>query len=450
MVTTTTRSSQTSSRPTVGWVVLACALLGTLLVAEYMGPLLGIAFATACCGFTLLVGIPFSAIRFPVVGYWLVGILAVGAAAAVAADYAGTAALDINVQRDVGIALSYLLVLTIGYSFAQSAATMRMLLGILVAAGLVISIVHLVKMTTVLSTGVTDLYLFRLEAGRGSVTQFVALCACLLLLRALATRPVRRLVIGCAVLLVVSMLLTLSRGLMLALVILIVGTLGLAIDRIGRVTVDPARLILSVIIAATGVLAAYYLTVAFLPGVHAFLDEFFVTRVENSVNEVSATGLQTRDQIANNYRAFEAEQAFRQFGEQSWPAQVAGQGWGSVVRFGLETASTKASFTRTEAAFLHNGYAFFLMKSGALGVLMYVAFLIHTAVGAVRPGSWPSGDFTSMKRRILLVLVVALAVSTVTTGGLGYPATYLGMAALLGACYAPPAPAVQNAGGDHD
>ena len=421
----------------LGPAVVVGALACSLLVAEYMGPLLGIAFTLASCGFTLLVAIPANLIRFPVAAYWLVGILSLGAATAVVANHAGSTSLDIDVQRDLGIAVSYLLVLAIGYTFARTPATFRLLLGMLVAVGTVISIVHLVRMVSVLSSGVTDLYLFRLEAGRGSVTQFIALCACVLLLNDRVARRWRRLVVGTAVLLVVSMLLTLSRGLMISLIILVLGTVGLTVNRLGKVLVDPVRLVLTVLTAASAVLLVYYLTVAFLPAVHAFLDEFFVTRVENSINEVSATNLQTRAQIANNDRAFEADQAFRQFGEQSWPVQVAGQGWGSVVRFGLETASTKVSFTRTEAAFLHNGYANFLVKTGAVGAVLYVAFLAHLAVQAVRPSLWPAGDFVSMQRRILLVMVVALAVGTVTTGGLGYPATYLGMAALLGACCAP-------------
>jgi O-antigen ligase len=126
----------------------------------------------------------------------------------------------------------------------------------------------------------------------------------------------------------------------------------------------------------------------------------------------------------------------RQFGEQPWFVQMIGQGWGSSVRFGLETASTKASFSRTEASFLHNGYTYFLMKTGVVGALMYVAFLIQVAVRALSGTRWRTEDFASMQRRILLVVVIALAIGTVTTGGLGYPATFLGLAVLLGACCA--------------
>ena len=106
------------------------------------------------------------------------------------------------------------------------------------------------------------------------------------------------------------------------------------------------------------------------------------------------------------------------------------------MRFGLETASTKASFTRTEASFLHNGYTYFLMKTGVVGALMYVAFLLHLGRRAIAHTHWPTDVFASMQRRVLLVLVIALAVGTVTTGGLGYPATFFGLAVLLGACCA--------------
>lgn len=436
MPSTTSTKPVAAERLPIGVVVLAGTVGSSLLVAEYMGPVVAIAFAACSCGLALLCGVPPDAVRFPPEAYWMVGILAVGAATAVVANASGATPQDIDVQRDIGISVSYLLFLLIGYTLARSRETFRLLLLVVVAAGLLITVIHLVKFTTVLSSGVTDLYLFRLHAGRGSMTQFIALCACLLLLCDEAGRAYRRWLVGCAALLIISMLLTLSRGLMLSLIILVLCTVGLGVDQAGRLSVDLQKLLMTIGVAVAGVAVIYYLTVAFLPAVHAFLDEYFITRVVNSITEVSATNLQTRTQIADNYRAFESGEAMRQFREQPWFVQMIGQGWGSSVRFGLETASTKASFSRTEASFLHNGYTYFLMKTGVVGALMYVAFLVQVAGRAISRTRWRSDDFASMQRRVLLVAVIALAIGTVTTGGLGYPATFLGLAVLLGACCA--------------
>ena len=72
----------------------------------------------------------------------------------------------------------------------------------------------------------------------------------------------------------------------------------------------------------------------------------------------------------------------QQFEEQPAFTQWLGQGWGATVQFGFETASTKANFSRTNAPFLHNGYAYYLMKVGIVGLLLYIGFLCHLALRA--------------------------------------------------------------------
>lgn len=424
-------------RLSIGWWVLAVAVTASLIVAEYWGPIIGIAFTIASCGLGMLWGAGSVAMRFPDAGYWLVAILGLGLVSGIWANVAGAVPLDIDVQRDVGMALSYLLFLVVGFCFAHSRETFRLLLAAIILAGLLISVIHLIKLTTVVSSGVTDLYLFRLEAGRGSITQFAGLCACLLLLAEHAERRLRRLVTGCAVLTLVSMLLTLSRGLMLVLIVLALVMVGVVIDRFGRLTIDLVRFVIAIAATAAVVVSAYLVIAELLPAVHQFIDEFFITRVVNSVNEVSAQGLQTRTQIANNYRAFELDRAMAQFREIPLPAQLAGQGFGSSVTFGFETASTKVAFSRTEASFLHNGYAYYLMKAGVLGLLLYVGFMAHLVYRAVKRSLWPADTLASIQRKVLLTLVLSLAIGTVTTGGFGYPATYLAMAALIGLCYGP-------------
>jgi hypothetical protein len=419
------------------WWVLAAAVFASVLAAEYLGPLSAVGFAIAICGFALLCTAGNPRVRFPAAGYWLTAILAVGSVSTVFADIAGATPLDADFQRDLGISLSYILFLVIGYYFASSPVTFRILLAAIVAAGFCISVVHLISVFTVLSSGVADLYLFRLEAGRGSVTQFAALCACVLLLCQDPDRFRRRVLRGCAALLMISMLLTLSRGLIMLLIILALGMTAVMIDQAGRVTVNIAKFLAVAAVTVLAFAAAYFMIMLFLPAVHDFIDEFFITRLVNTVTEVAASDLQTRTQITDNYRAFERDQAMNQFGEQSVLAQILGQGFGTVVEFGFETASSKVDFSRTEAAFLHNGYAYYLTKTGVLGLVLYVGLLVHLAVRALIANLWPTDTVAAIQRKMLLVMVFALAIGSVTTGGFGFPATHLGLAALLGACYGP-------------
>ncbi|MGK2868823.1 MAG: O-antigen ligase family protein [Mycobacterium sp.] len=441
MTPATVTTTAPAERVSANWWQLTTAVFVALLVAEYLGPLIGIAAAVGSCVLALVFDSGMPALRFPAGGYWLVGILATGLVSAVSANIFGAAPMAIDLQRDVGMAVSYLLFFVIGYHFAWSRKSFVSLLIGVVAAGMFISMVHLVRFAMVLSSGVTDLYAFRLEAGRGSVTQFVAVCACMLLLCEVRDRRWRRVVQFCAALMVTSVLFTLSRGLMINLVLVALGMTGIALDRAGKMSADLWKFVMTAAATAAVVVCVYLAIGSFLPAVRQFIDEFFLTRVTNSANELAATSLQTRQQIADNYRAFEADQAMLQFLAQPFNGQLIGQGWGSSVRFGFETASSKATFSRTEAPFLHNGYVYYLMKAGVVGLLLYAGFMAHLVWRAVNRALWPSEALAGTQRRVQIVLVSALAVGSVSTGGLGYPATYLAMAVLLGACYGPVRPA---------
>jgi hypothetical protein len=431
------RSGQyTPDRLEVGWYFFACAVFLSLLLAEYLGPLTAIAFALllAGSGITLICNAPIPPLPAP--GYWLVSILVVGLASAIAANLSGVATLDVNLQRDLGMTISYIVFLMVGQYFLYSRRSLRLLLVAIAAAGLVISIVHLVKASIVLSSGVTDLYLFRLNAGRGSHSQFAAVCACVVLLRDVVARKYRPMILVSAGIMIVSMLLTLSRGLMLDLIILAIAMAGFAATRFGTLIPDILKSVFVILSALAAAVVLYFAVRFTMPPVGQFIDEFFI-KLQNSLTEVSGTNLETRNQIMANYRAFELARVMQQFREQSVFVQWLGQGWGSTLEFGFETASSKSTFSRTNAPFLHNGYAYYLMKTGIMGLLLYIVFLSHLALRATASKTWPSADFAVVRRKILLAAVGVLAIDTVTSGGLGFPAIYFGLLTLLAACYGP-------------
>ena len=421
----------------VGWYFFAGAVFLSIIVADYQGPIIAIAFATLAAGSGILWIRNFPTPRFLAAGFWLLGIFLLGLVAAMVADLSGVTTLDIDLQRDVGTTVSYILFLTVGYYFAYNRSSLRLLLVVIAAAGLVISIIQLVKAGIVVANGVTDLYLFRLNAGRGSKSQFAALCACLVLLRDGVAAKYRPMILVTAAIVTFSMLAVLGRGLMGDLIILGIVMIGLTTNRSETLVPDIAKFIFAIIAAATAVVGSYFALRFVVPPVSQFIDDFFITKLQNSLTEVSGTGMESRSQIAANYRAFELERTMQQFEEQPAFTQWLGQGWGATVQFGFETASTKANFSRTNAPFLHNGYAYYLMKVGIVGLLLYIGFLCHLALRATTKQRWPSGDFAVVRRKALLAAVVVLAVGSVAAGGLGFPAIYFGLITLVGACYGP-------------
>ncbi|WP_194288476.1 O-antigen ligase family protein [Ornithinicoccus halotolerans] len=368
---------------------------------------------------------------------WLLAMLTIGSMAAVVATAHGRAGDRTDLVRDVAIVLSYLGFIAAGHSFTRERRALRALWWLLLILGGVRSVHHLWLFTGQVSAGVSDLYLLRLEAGRGEQVQLVAVVATYLLVRG---RPRRgwwqRLAIGAAVLCALSMTLAMSRILLLQLLIVAMvfaatrvaagtGTLRLVLVRAVTVVGGGLALLTIVFFSLRFVSEPAY-TVAY---------EGFVEKLFNSWNEVASTSQQSAQDIDQNYRAFESERGVRLFSDAGWFEQWFGLGWGTAVPLGLDTASTRSEFVRTEAAFLHNGYINYLVKTGMIGLACYVGFMLRLLYLAVFQSSAAVEDRQDTARRqALLALVLCLAAATVATGGLGFPAGFLSLALLLGTC----------------
>ena len=422
-----------------GYRALALTAATSLLAVEYLGPVIAIvaALVLICGGLLLVVSESRMVPKIPSVAYWLLAIFVIGLASSIASNLRGSVVEPINLERDIGIIVSYAAFLVAGYVFAYDTETRRLGLAVLVIVAAILSAVYVVNSATTISGSVSDLYQYRLDSGRGSQTQCAGIFASAMLMVDRSMARFRRLLIIVAGIITFSVFLTLSRGLIFDLLIVAVVVTGVALGSSGVLIPDAARLFSFAAGAFLAYGVVYYFFLWFLPNAFHFISEEFVTRLVNSISEVATSNLETRDQITANYRAFELANVVRVFSGGSDFTQWFGQGWGSSLKFGFETAGLKSHFTRTEAAFLHNGYAYYLMKTGLLGLFMYVIFLIHLAVRAILPKAWASGPGILMQRKILLACVVALAINTLTTGGLGFPIGYLGLVMLIGMCYTP-------------
>lgn len=347
-----------------GYWVLAFAVSVSLLAAEYLGPVIAIAIGIFTISVAALAvhgrGVP----RVPSAGYWLVAIFVVGLASSVCANAIGGTVEGINLQRDIGIIVSYTLLLIGGYYFAYERPGLRVGLAMLLLTALVISAVHLIQFGVVVSGNVGSLYIFRLSAGRGSATEYAGLFAGGILLADPGAKKFATVIRFAMALLAISILLTLSRGLITDVIIFGVILAGVAIDKSGRMRLDLVKLFRLALICILSIAAIYLILTWTLSGVLKFISDEFITKLVNSLTEVSGSNLETRNQIADNYRAFELAHVMTSFESSSTLVQWFGQGWGSTLRFGFETAGSKSSFSRTEAPFLHNGYAYYLMKTG--------------------------------------------------------------------------------------
>lgn len=418
----------------------AVLLGGVILVAEggYAGPMVATFLAVVVAALALLFWlIRARRVLFPVGLGWLIAMLMIGCLSAVGAYATGDVGESSDLVRDLLILFSYVGFVLVGCYYRQERDARLWAWWVLIAVGVVLSILHIWAFTVQIAAGVSDLYVLRLEAGRGSQVQLVAVIAACLVSRGRPSRDVWRTVaVLAASLCVLSIALALSRVLLLQLIIVAMAFVATRVD--DHLSTLRLRLLHAVTVAAGGVavLAMALLSLRFLSdAAFTFAYDGFVKKLLNSWNEVASTEIESVQDINDNYRAFEARRGIESFLSTGWFAQWFGQGWGTAVPLGLNTASTKADFVRTEAAFLHNGYVNYLVKGGILACTCYLAFMLRLVLMAIFqpvaarervPGDW--------QRQALLAIVLCLAAASLTAGGFAFPSGFLSVALLLGTC----------------
>lgn len=439
------QGAPTELPPTDPEVICGAILLGlAIFLAEggYFGPIATTLFALLAAS----VALAFWLIRtgsfvLPVGLGFLLAILMIGSGSASVAMSVGRGGSQTDLVRDVAILLSYSTFLLAGYYFARDCGAVRLVWWVLIVVGVLRSAVQLWLFTGQVASGVSDVYVLRLEAGRGEQVQLVAVVAACLLVR--GSRPgdfwakVAKL---SAAICVVSITLALSRVLLTELIIVaMIFSATRIVDGSGSLRLSLSR---AFTVAAGGV-AVLTLALISLRWVSepafTFVYEGFIEKLLNSWNEVVSTQQQSAQDIDENYRAFESDRGVQSFINAGWFSQWFGQGWGTSVKLGLDTASTRSEFVRTEAAFLHNGYISYLVKVGIIGLSCYVGFMLRLVHHAVfEPGQGEGGGRSVPQRQALLSVALCLGVASLTGGGFGFPSGFLSVALLIGTClYAP-------------
>lgn len=423
------------------------ALLGiAILVAE--GELAGPLVATFLAVLTASVALCFWLIRagsfvLPAGLGWLMAVLMIGSVSAAVGIASGQPGNNADLVRDLLIALAYIGFLLVGYYYGRERSATSLVWWVLIVIGGVNSVIHLWLFTGQITSGVSDVYILRLEAGRGTQVQLAAVVATWLVTRGRKPGDLwTKVAFATAGVCVLSITLALSRLLIIELVIV---AMIFSASRLREGSDTLEFRVLRAIGVTVGGLAALSLAVFSLRFIsetaYTFVYDGFIEKLLNSYNEVASTQQQSLQDIDENYRAFESERGLQLFSDAGWFGQWFGQGWGTAVPLGLDTASTQSNFVRTEAAFLHNGYINYLVKVGIAGLAAYLAFMVRLIYLAVfEPVRGEDQARAVAQRQALIAVVLCLAVGSLTGGGFGFPAGFLSTALLLGTCMYTPTP----------
>jgi len=123
-------------------------------------------------------------------------------------------------------------------------------------------------------------------------------------------------------------------------------------------------LILSLFIFSNGIIERY------------ISDENTMTaKIQNSFNEILIRDYAEMEDINANWRGFESDKALQAYLSGSFVQYVFGQGFGAVVPLGFTMTLAEGEYD--EIPILHNGYLYVLLKTGIVGLILYIAFLIH-------------------------------------------------------------------------
>lgn len=140
-----------------------------------------------------------------------------------------------------------------------------------------------------------------------------------------------------------------------------------------------------------------------------------VGRLQNIVWEQFSFSFVDMADINQKYRAFEALAGMRTFLEGTWIDQMIGFGFGKTIDLGM-IMTLGIPGEKNDYQFvpiLHNGYIYILVKTGILGFLLYLMFIVRTFLAFTRvrvdPSKffWPKLGITIMIGTLLSTFVVS-------------------------------------------
>jgi hypothetical protein len=139
----------------------------------------------------------------------------------------------------------------------------------------------------------------------------------------------------------------------------------------------------------------------------------FVQKTANTSSEVNVHSYETYQDINSNWRGFEASRAAKTYAEFGDTEKLFGGGFGTTVDLGFAMRLLVDYFQFVPI--LHNGYMELLVKTGFLGLTLFVVFCIQIIIMALQELR-KSGEHAKLNGLLLFwtVFVFALTQEAIT------------------------------------
>ncbi|MDU9695139.1 hypothetical protein O0Q50_28485 [Priestia aryabhattai] len=264
-----------------------------------------------------------------------------------------------------------ILMLIIGYIQMLKFKDVKVILKTIIVAAVILSLIHLGKLIinpTVLSGTIRDI---RLALGNGYTLTVIALGIMIYSKRYnLDIIKKRSTKFWFILLCLSSLVLSLSRTLpiMLAIFVICLGWRSLPKRTKIRLYKRNIHLKISVSIFALLLFGLIMIPVSQTSAYSQLSDKFL-----NSLSEVHIEEYRTIQDINHNWRGYEAYRALIEYDNFDPVQKVIGGGLGKLVD--LNMTIMLAGKVYREVPIIHNGYMYILVKTGALGIILYLYFL---------------------------------------------------------------------------
>ena len=303
-----------------------------------------------------------------------------------------------SLLQDFWYYLKPILYFLTGYYIAIKTKSLRFLIGALVIASIIVSIKHLFNFIlnpALLSSQVAEI---REEAGKSMYIVPIALALVIysIFSKERILQVNRYLVIICVALNSMSIFLTFSRTMLLVFFTILISLFGLfnlkglGFWRLGLLLI--------------GTVGFYFGSVMLLNYVETGPLGTLLLKIERAPSEVmiDESYLDKKDTFIH-WRGYEAAVTLAQYWKGEWWQQLFGQGLGSMIDIGFYTQLGENY--RRFIPRIHNAYAEILFKTGILGVVLYLAFIIRLILS-------PSKSIHTNQERIIRRTIMGIGLST--------------------------------------
>lgn len=156
-------------------------------------------------------------------------------------------------------------------------------------------------------------------------------------------------------------------------------------------------------------------------------DGFVAEKLRNSLNEMFVQEFDGYDSVINNWRAYELFEAYNSMMQGSLLQKIAGFGFGKLVY--LEMELLLPGIELNYIPILHNGFAYVMVKTGLLGILIFLYFAVNLLI-KIRRKTKITGEnksaFILLIASVLAVYFTALVVNGFFSGESFYLILFIG------------------------